>query len=62
MTATGKMEHGKTRRTSLNEPVSVYEAPPGSWMRAPGEGCRARSSAEIALKPALIPLFFKNTK
>jgi hypothetical protein len=62
MIATGKMEHGKTRRTGLNESVSAYEAPTGSWMCAPGEGCRTPSSAELARKPALLPLFFKNTK
>ena len=60
MIAVGKMEHGKTRRRGLNEPVSAYEAPPGSWMRAPEEGCRALTCDEIALKPALTPRFFSN--
>jgi hypothetical protein len=62
MIAVGKMEHGKTRRRGLNEPVSAYEAPPGSWMRAPEKGCRAFSGAEFAPKPAFIPLFFKHIK
>jgi len=62
MIAVGKMEHAKTRRMGLNEPVSVHEVHFNSWMRAPEEGCRARSRAELAPKPALIPLFCKNTK
>jgi hypothetical protein len=35
MTPLGKMEYAKTCLAGLNEPGSVYEAHPGSWMHAP---------------------------
>ena len=39
---------GRRSRNSLNAPISIYEAHPGSWMRVPGEGNRHLTYREIA--------------
>jgi 1,4-alpha-glucan branching enzyme len=52
MNANGKMEDAATRHAGLEDPVSVYEVHPGSWMRMPEEGCRPLTYDELAPKLA----------